>query len=160
VLACEVGFVFLFFIGNRVRDLVEAPRFRLSARFFLNGDDVITLAAPLRWPLFDAAGLGLVESGWICKRVTVQVSNWQDVLGDTAACWLESDTLLPLEIKHYKRAAPVDPCHFIRQIVVHFCRQWPIWFHSSHSARINAIIAWECIYLLREAYCLLRNALC
>jgi hypothetical protein len=63
VLTCEVGFVFLFFTGNKARDLVETPRFRLSARFFLNGDDVITLAAPLGRPLVDAAGLRIVESG-------------------------------------------------------------------------------------------------
>jgi hypothetical protein len=108
VLACEVGFVFLFFTRNRARGLVEAPRFRRSAGFFLNGDDVISLAVPLGRPLFDAASLGLLESGWICERVTVKISNWQDVLGDTVACWLESGTLLPLvtSCKHSSFSQP------------------------------------------------------
>jgi hypothetical protein len=63
VLAYETRSVSLIFTGNRTRGLVGTPRFRLPERFFLTGDDVITLAVALDRPFLDAACLGLVESG-------------------------------------------------------------------------------------------------
>jgi hypothetical protein len=59
-----------------------------------------------------------------------------------------------------KKAANFDSRHFSRQLAVHFSRQCPFGFTVISLQEKTQSLTWWWVYVMREAYGLLWNALC